>query len=78
VLVDFGLAERYSLGSSRVFKSNLAYGTPEANHSVPTRFAQLTLPPLVCTFRQNGPEAVAHIYRQVGKPFTGRSFSHEH
>ncbi|KAF9645155.1 kinase-like protein [Thelephora ganbajun] len=29
VLVDFGFAEKYDLGSSKAFRSNLAYGTPE-------------------------------------------------
>lgn len=29
VLVDFGFAEKYELDSSKAFKSNLAYGTPE-------------------------------------------------
>ena len=44
VLVDFGFAERYDLGSSKAFKSNLAYGTPEVNCAIFTRFcAQLTL-----------------------------------
>jgi len=31
VLVDFGFAEKYDLGSSKAFRSNLAYGTPEVN-----------------------------------------------
>lgn len=31
VLVDFGFAEKYDLGSSKSFRSNLAYGTPEVN-----------------------------------------------
>ncbi|KAF9781712.1 hypothetical protein BJ322DRAFT_1010425 [Thelephora terrestris] len=29
VLVDFGFAEKYDMGSPKAFRSNLAYGTPE-------------------------------------------------
>jgi serine/threonine-protein kinase GIN4 len=29
VLVDFGFAEKYDENSSKAFRSNLAYGTPE-------------------------------------------------
>ena len=37
VLVDFGFAEKYELGSSKAFRSNLAYGTPEVSYDVFTR-----------------------------------------
>ena len=43
VLVDFGFAEKYDLGSSKSFKSNLAYGTPEVSYDTFTRICgQLT------------------------------------
>lgn len=48
VLVDFGFAEKYELGSSKAFKSNLAYGTPEVNNDAYTRVrVQLTPSTLV-------------------------------
>jgi len=31
VLVDFGFAEKYDVGSSEAFHSNLSYGTPEVS-----------------------------------------------
>lgn len=31
VLVDFGFAEKYDIGSKKAFISNLAYGTPEVH-----------------------------------------------
>ena len=37
VLVDFGFAEKYDLGSSKAFRSNLAYGTPEVSCDINTR-----------------------------------------
>ena len=43
VLVDFGFAEKYDLGSSNAFRSNLAYGTPEVNYGMFIRIcARLT------------------------------------
>ena len=48
VLVDFGFAEKYDLGSSKAFKSNLAYGTPEVSYDKSAHlFTQLTSPTLV-------------------------------
>lgn len=48
VLVDFGFAEKYDLGSSNAFRSNLAYGTPEVNYGMFIRIcARLTSPILV-------------------------------
>jgi len=54
VLVDFGFAEKYGLGSSKAFKSNLAYGTPEVSYGVTTRLAHLTSQILV-SFTGTGP-----------------------
>lgn len=31
VLVDFGFAEKYDVGSATAFHSNLSYGTPEVS-----------------------------------------------
>ena len=57
VLVDFGFAEKYDLGSSKAFRSNLAYGTPEVNSHTSTRiYAPLTAN--FSTFPQNAPVAI--------------------
>ena len=56
VLVDFGFAEKYSLGSSKAFKSNLAYGTPEVRLRRAYTFGTAHLANS-STSHQNGPAA---------------------
>ena len=52
VLVDFGFAEKYELGTPKAFRSNLAYGTPEVNCAYSPMFTHIS-PRDFSTFRQN-------------------------
>jgi len=55
VLVDFGFAEKYELGSSKAFRSNLAYGTPEVNHDTFTHIRVELISPILVPFTRTCP-----------------------
>jgi len=55
VLVDFGFAEKYDLGSSKAFRSNLAYGTPEVNHDTFIHIRACLTPPILVSFTGTRP-----------------------
>jgi serine/threonine-protein kinase GIN4 len=63
VLVDFGFAEKYDMGSPKAFRSNLAYGTPEVSCDTSTRFSVR----LTCQFQYLSPERARGHYHDTRK-----------